>query len=198
MPKPRTETTISDNGQVRVVEIETATGGEEKGSAKTRYSVPSNAKVAQEMILGLSDVPDGGAFERSIFGADFRTNTDGSWKDSGESPLALFYRAWCNIVDKMARAAMYESVAAQSTFITVGKTRVDVMTFPVKNIVRGVNGARALVETKTRGDTSQDARDAAEKSVGYGPWRQAALRLIESGKAKENEASGMLELALSE
>src|SRR5437762_1330940 len=115
--KPRVQHEVSNDGTYRKVEIETAKGGEDKGTVKAQYTVPASAKVFQEMILGLTETPDGGAFERSVFGPDFRTDANGMWKDDGSSPLAVAYALWVNAVDRATRASVYESIAAQSTFI---------------------------------------------------------------------------------
>lgn len=169
MPKARVERVLSDDGNVKTVEVEVG----ERGVTKTAtYSVPSTAAKWQEVILGLSD--------KAV--------------DGSESPLSEAYRLFCSAVDKRARAAVYESLAQESTFITVGKEKVDIMTFPVPRLVKAINGMRSQIEVRAMaGGGSPEATEAAERSVGFGPWRTAAKRLVELGKAHENAASGMLE-----
>jgi hypothetical protein len=199
MPKAKVERIISDDGTTKTVEVEVG----ERGTVKpARYAIPSNAQRWQEVVLSLSDKTDGGQYAKSLFGED--------QKDSGESPLALAYRLFVSAVDKYARAAVYESIAQESTIITVGKEKVDILTFPIQRLVKAINGMRSQVDIRAMaGGDSEDARAAAERSVGYGPWRTAARKLLEGGytfekdgqtvrvdkpQAVENPSSGMLEL----
>src|SRR5687768_4874147 len=126
MPKARKEKIVSDDGQNKVIEVEV---GQPDGSTKTaRYSVPSNPKVWQEIVLSLSDKPEA---------------------DGKESPLAEAYRLFVSAIDKRERQAVYEAAQQESTFITVGKERKNIMEFPLKNLVLAINGIRAQVETRT-------------------------------------------------
>lgn len=184
MPKAKIERVISDDGVMRTVEVDVT---ERDKTKVAKYSIPSSAKAFSDMVTGLTDTLDGGAFYRATFHEDP--------SDTDESPLALAYRLWCVAIDRKARADVYESIAAESTLISVGKEKIDVLTLPLAKLVKAINGMRAQVELRaaTGGDTPE-ARASAEKSVGYGPWRVATRKLIEEGKVRENEATGTLEL----
>jgi hypothetical protein len=194
MPKARVERILSDDGTNKVVEVEV---GERKKTKIAQYTVPSNAVVWQKLVASLTDTPV---------------------KEGEESPLAYAYRMFVISVDRAARAAVYESLAQESTVITVGKEKVDIMTFPVKRLVRAYNGNRERVMSnifalapkafdKDDRVIDQAAYDTAEKtaerSLGFGPWRTAAKNLTE-GYEDDNgarvapvakfTADGMLEL----
>jgi hypothetical protein len=194
MPKARVERILSDDGTNKVVEVEV---GERKKTKIAQYTVPSNASVWQSLVASLTDKPA---------------------KEGEESPLAYAYRMFVTSVDRTARMAVYESLAQESTVITVGKEKVDIMTFPVKRLVRAYNGNRERVMSnifalapkafdKDDGVIDQAAYDTAEKtaerSLGFGPWRTAAKNLTE-GYEDDNgarvapvakfTADGMLEL----
>jgi hypothetical protein len=175
MPKARVERVLSDDGTTRSVEVEVG----ERGVTKVaQYSVPSNASKFQELVLGLT----------------LDTRKDANGKEI-ESSLEEAYRLFVMAVDRRARAEVYESLAQESTMISVGKERVDIMTFPIARLVKGINGMRSQVDLRTMaGGDTEDARTAAERSIGFGPWRTAARKLADEKKAKENEATGMLEL----
>lgn len=198
MPKAKVERIISDDGVSKTVEVEV---GERNVTKVARYTVPSTAKAAQEFVLNLTDTPDDGATYVSIFGEPDEEATRARIK--AESPLSLFYRLYVSSVDRKARADIYESLAAESTTITVGKEKVNILEFPLKRMLMAINGIRSQVDVRTMaGGDTPEARIAAEKSVGFGPWRTAARKLCEgyineAGEkvaplAREDEASGML------
>lgn len=177
MPKARIEKEISNDGTTRTVEVEVG----ERGVTKTaQYSVPANMAKFQEFVL----------------------NATISAKDGDESDLARIYRLYVTAVDRAARASVYESLAQESTEISVpGVGKVDLLTLPLKNLLKGINGARGTRDLRLMAAGVTDVNDASkvdiikavDKGLGFGPWRTAAKELVESGKARENDASGMLE-----
>jgi hypothetical protein len=180
MPKERVEQVVkAENGLFEHVTVEVG----ERGVTKTaQYDRPTYEHFV-DYINGLSD----------------KAETDGE-----ESPRQEAYRLFIASLDRRARAAVYQSLAAESTFITVGKERIDVMTFPVAKLVKTINGMRAsrdmrLMAIGVDESTPAAQREAAEatvdKSIGFGPWRTAAKKLVEDGKARENVESGLLEVA---
>jgi len=194
MPKPKQERIVNDDGVNRTVEIETAAGGEEKGTVKATYTIPSNASAFQHMVLGLTDSPDGGAFVKSVFGP----NRDGQ----DESPLAFVYRMYVSAIDKAQRASVYEAVQAESTIITVNGEKIDLMTYKPKNLVTAINGMRghrasqlALLGVEdANASESADKVKALDKGLKFNQFQTAGRKLTEAGTAKENVATGMLEL----
>ena len=171
MPKPKKQEVLSDDGSVKTIEVEVSMGDVTK---KTTYTVPSNPAKFQELVLNAS--------------ADKAENEK-------ESPLDYIYRMYVSAVDKAARADIYEAATQESTFITVGKDRVNIMDFPVNRLVQGINGMRAQrsLRMSVLGE-GPEAEKAADRAVGFGPWRTAAKKLVEDGKAKENDSTGLLEL----
>jgi len=169
MPRAKIERVVSDDGVTQTVEIEFKERDETK---TTQYQRPSSDAKWQETVLTLT----GGA-------------------------LTDAYRRWCVMLDREARAAAYESLAQESTMVTVGKEKVDIMEFPLARLVKGINGFRSQREVRleTAGVVDPDAPEAEDlvkaidRGLGFGPWRVAARKLVEMGKAKENAASGMLE-----
>jgi hypothetical protein len=178
MPKARVEKVLSDDGTNKHIQVEVG----ERGVTKTaEYVVPSDPMKFQEMVLGLKDTPDA-TFERDVLKDEGR-------EDKKESPLAFVYRMYVTAVDRTARAAVYESIAADSTTITVGKTKIDIKTFPPAKLVKAINEYESQV--KLRADalasamSADEALEAAEKSIGFGPWKTAKRKLVEEKKATE-------------
>lgn len=207
MPKAKVERVLNDDGTTKTVEVEVG----ERGVTKTaRYSVPSSASVFQDLILGMKNEPDAGVFIASVSG-------DEPNADETETPLAFAYRMYVTSIDRRARAAVYESIAAESTLITVGKDKVDIMGFPLLKLIKAANGFMAQVDVRTMAgapgaDEStpegraklQSAREAAEKSIGFGPWRTAIKHLTEGYEkdgarvapvARMDDALGLVPLA---
>ena len=189
MPRPKAEREVSNDGTLKVIEIETSGGPEAKEPVTTFYTIPTNAEKYIEMALNASDKPDGGAFAKAVFGP--------ARKDQGESPRDLLYRAWVFFVDKTARQMVYEAAANKSTYITIGGERYNVMDFPLEKIVHAVNRKRedradTLATLAKQGGDPEDNTKVADRTVGYGPWQAAAARLVDQGKAKE--VDGKLEL----
>src|SRR5438876_3496841 len=189
MPKARVERILADDGKMQTVEIEAAAGGEEKGVTTTQYERPTLAYF-KEYVLNLSDT-------------DTRKAEDGT--DTGETWAKWGHRVFTASLDRMARASVYESIAAESTLISVGKERVDIMTFPLAKLVKAINGLRGTIEARLlpligKLDEVKDAaaiaeaRKSQEDAVGFGPWRVAARKLVEQGNAREDTASGTLVL----
>ena len=177
MPKAKVERVLSDDGTNKTVEVEVG----ERGKTKVaRYVIPSNPKVFQEMILGLSDTPDEGKFEKGLLGEDRE------WQ--GASPLTYAYQLFITSVDKTARSMVYESLAQESTEVTIGKEKIDLMSIPLTRLVRSINRAReeyadAIENLKTtvlwKDKPAEDIAKAAGKNVGIGPWNTAARKLVE-------------------
>lgn len=207
MPKAKVERVISDQGGWKTIEVDVT----ERNATKTaRYVIPSSPADFFSLVSGHE-----GLTIKQLMDQLFGANVDERGKDlhaTEETPLAFLHRMFVNAVDRKARADVYESLAQESTVITVAGERMDIMELPLIRQVRGVNGMRQRVDTGmypaevAAGKASdeaqktkilEEARAAVEKSVGYGPWRTVAKKLIEAGKAKENEATGMLEAIAS-
>lgn len=190
MPRAKTEKIVSDGAEFQTVEIEVG----ERGTTKTaQYVRPVTAAVLLDMLMGHGDeVADYAAF---FPGTDQKNET--------ETVSEFVRRMFVSALDKKARADVYESLAQESTFITVGKERVNVMNYKLPKLVVAINGMRSQVEVRDAAGTDE-SRKAAEKSVGYGPWKTAARKLCEGYTddngvavkplAQENPASGMLEM----
>ena len=179
MPKARVEKIVSDDGQVKVVEVEV--GQPDKTTKTARYEIPSNASVFQKMVASLTDVA----------------------ADGKESDLQRAYRLYVASIDRNERAKMYEQAQQESTFITVGKERVNIMEFPLKRLVKGINGMRSTRDVRlatipnfdSLSETEKEATEASvDRGIGFGPWATAARKLVEDGKARENDATGILEM----
>lgn len=183
MPKARPETIVSDDGYLKTVDAETAAGGGTKETTTVRYSVPSTPQAFQKMVADALDEKDGGAFIQSLLGSDV--------KDEGETPLAWMHRMFSSAVEKSAKQRAYEAVAARSTFITLGKERINIMErFTPAQLVEGINGMRA---DRARRLLLGADEATVERSIGFGPWRTAGEMLCEQGKAREG-SDGKLEL----
>lgn len=175
MPKARSAKVISDDGQFQTVQREVGERGKTKLAEFTRPTLA----FFREFILNLSDTPE---------------------KDGAESPLATAWRHYVASLERKACADVYESLAAESTVITTGKEKVDIMEFPLRRLLKGINGARAVRDSRLEALGVEDATDpvyadqvkAVDRAIGYGPWRVAARKLVEGGQAREDEATGML------
>ena len=163
MPKTKVERIVSDDGVTRTIEVEVS----ERGVTKTaRYEVPSTPEAWQDFVLSLDD--------------DTRKNAEG--EDTGETMRAWGYRMWVSSIDRVARGTVYKSVAAESTTIIVGGEKRDVLDFALPKLVKAINGYRTLVDMRVSAGSDQAT---AEKAVSYGPWKVAARKLVEQGKARD-------------
>lgn len=174
MPKAREEKEISNDGRNRTVTAEVGQPEAAGGGTKTaQWTVPVSPKVFQEMILDLKDDADGGAFVKSVLGPK---------EDSDESPLAFAHRMYCSAVAGLAKSRVYQQVAAESTTINVGGNKIDILSYPPKNLVHAINGMRSTITARamdSEGNVNMDLVKVAEDGAGYGPWRNAAKKLVE-------------------
>lgn len=185
MPKGRTENVVTDDGKIQHVKIELKQRGETKTA---EYDRPTRQYFG-DYIAGLGKEPVTVEVE------------DGPNK--GESWYDWAHRMFTSALDKAARAGVYESLAQESTFITLpGGVRKDVMEFPLAKLVTAINGMRGTREVRllAAGIEDDEAPESVaevkkiEAGMGYGPWRTAGSKLVKEGKAKENDATGLLEL----
>lgn len=196
MPREKVEREISNDGSWQVVERDVTQGDTVH---KAQYRIPVKPDVFLSYLNSLSKEPG------SVDFAPYFPTTD-SKPDPTESALAFAMRMFNTAIVGKATADVRESVAQESTQITVpGVGKVDIMTLPLAKLVKGINGARQQRDLRllASGVTDETATDektvdtikAVDRGIGFGPWRTAAKRLVEDGKAKENSASGMLEVA---
>lgn len=171
MPAQRAEKQISDDGNVKTMQLEV--GQPDKTVKLATYTIPSTAGKFQEFVLAASDK---------------------AAKDGDESPLDNAYRMYVQGVIKQTRQDAYEAAQQESTYFRVAGERVNILTFPVKNIIRAHNGYVAQVDVRAMvGGDTPEARLQAEDAVGYGPWKVAARKLIEGGYATQGDG-GVLTL----
>lgn len=213
MPKAKVETELSREGGYRKVKVEV---GERGATKEAIYSAIYDFSKLQELVMDASADPGSANPLLTLF---FGENPDR--KESEDS--AQSFLLWCvnTTVDRKARADVYESLAQESTMITAGDEKVDIMTFPLARLIRGINGMRAQLDTRmitaemladkesdpaAKAKILADARTDAEKAIRFGPWKTAAKKLVSATetddkgnklpvRAKENVATGMLEAA---
>lgn len=202
MPKPKSETTLSDVGGWKKISVAV---GQPDGTTKPAvYTCFSSFDTLLIAVQTAKDAPGSAlSLRQTLLGMD-------SEGDAQESEQALLVRLINASIDRMARSMAYEAAAQQSTFITVGEDKADIMLFPLPRLLRGINGMRAQLDTRMitaemlaekesdpakKASILEAARKDAEKAIRFGPWKTAAKKLVETGKAKENEATGMLEVA---
>lgn len=170
MPKQRNETLVKEENGFKTMRVEVGERGEKKHAD---YVIPSDAVKFQEWVLSLSNKPE---------------------KEGAESPLALVYRRYVTAECNAARSAVYESIASESTKITVGSNKIDLMDFAPVKFVRGYNGMVASVEVRTAIDDSEEGIKNAERAVGFGPWKAAAKKFLEAGTVRINDATKVMEV----
>lgn len=201
MPKAKVETVIATSGGWQQTKVEVGERGQTK---EAYYNIPVEYEKFQEMVLNASDKAGSAtAALVHLFGVDDER------RETDETEQALILRLFNSAVDRKARADVYESLAQESTFISAGDEKVDIMTFPLARLIRGINGMRTQVDTRMipaelladkesdagkKAKILADARLEAEKAVRFGPWKTAAKKLVAESKARENAASGMLEV----
>lgn len=212
MPKARIERVIPErsNDKWEAVEITTAAGGEDKGTTKVVYMRPKQGEKQGEYLLEYVLANRDKPVDINYFYPDkLDIEDEEDAAEEGETTLNFFARFFVNSLDRKARADAYKSLAQESTMITAGDQKADIMTFPVDRLVRGINGYRSQVETRMwpieqallkesdpakKAAAMAAARKDAEKAVKYGPWKTAGRLLVDQGKARENASSGMLEV----
>lgn len=199
MPKAKVETEISRENGYRKVKVEVG----ERGTTKEAiYSAIYDYGKLQELVLEASAEPKSANQLLDLF---FGPNPDR--KETEDSAQNFLLWLVNSTIDRKARADVYESLAQESTLITAGDEKVDIMTFPLARLIRGINGMRGQLDTRMlpvemAADKEQDpekkakilaeGRADAEKAIRFGPWKTAAKKLVEQGKAKEDEATGNL------
>src|SRR5262245_21764169 len=130
MPKPKAETVLAKTDKWTTVEIETAAGGEDKGTTKTQYSRPT-LDVMRELLL------DDSKLDITVFYPQYKNKAEDT-----ETVSQFIHRLFLTALDRKARADAYESLAQESTYITVGTEKANIMDFPLIRLVRGINGMR--------------------------------------------------------
>lgn len=134
MPKAA-EATIKDLGN-GWSEVTTLVGQPDGSKKPAVYKRPNTPQALFDLWAG------GGKYDPSTFyGGDARP--------SDESVESFIHRMFVTAIDRAAKQAAYEQAAQESTFITVGRERKNILDFPVKNIVTAINGMRTQVETRT-------------------------------------------------
>jgi len=192
MPKARVEKEVANDGKWATIEREVK---ERENVKLAQYHKPLTFDALASFIMDASASP--GLSYKKLFPLTDRAD------EPTESEQSFILRLFQTALDKWASADVYESLASESTIITVGKEKLDLMTIPLKNLIKGYNGTVAQVETRTMlAGGTDDAREAAERSVGFGPWKVVARKLSEGyidkdgkmvqAQAKYDEASGSL------
>lgn len=170
MPKARVERELSNDGKVALIERDVTQRSETK---QTQYYKPVTFAAMMEMLQGASEKP--GLSYKKLFPLTDKVD------DTEETEQAFFLSLFQNGLDKWAAADVYESIAGESTVITIGKEKLDLMTVPLDDLIDGYNGTmkQVAVRTKLKGGTPE-AREAAEKSVGSIPaWNSVAKKLTQ-------------------
>lgn len=188
MPKPRVEeVTISEDGKWENVKREVKLDDEVKYAEYTR---PTIGYLKQYMLDLAETAPEG-----------------------EESELQRAYRLWSNSLDREATAKLYQSVQAESTQIVLAGVKRELMDIPVPKLIGAINGyigqrnlkLGLMLPDGATPEQIKEAEEAVDKSIGFGPWRTAARKLVEGYErngtkyapaAKYNEAMGGLLEAL--
>lgn len=206
MPKAKQEKVLTEKDGWKNVSVDVGQpDGTSKPAVYTCFSVGEQAalgwKALTAMVQGASADPGSAkALFTTLYGRESEDDT--------ETEQGLILRYVNSSIDRTARQAAYEAAAQESTFITAGDEKADIMTFPLPRLIRGINGYRAQLDTRMlpvemladkendvtkKAKILSDGRKEAEKAIRFGPWKTAARKLVEQGKAKENAATGMLE-----
>lgn len=208
MPKAKVETEISNQNGWRKVKVEVGERGVTKEAIYTCFS------LYPTFLSTVTDASKEPGSAKELVAVLF----DDTTSQTTESAQDFLMRLMNVSIDRKARADVYESLAQESTLITAGDEKVDIMTFPLPRLIRGINGMRAQLDTRmitaemladkesnpeAKAKILADARADAEKAIRFGPWKTAAKKLCSSDetdangnklpvRAKEDSASGML------
>ena len=173
MPKLRESVTVAKDDKYETIQSDVKV---REKQVPTQYRKPLNYDVFMSLVQGASASP----------GVDFKwlfpiTEREA---DATMSQRDLVLNLFVNALDKWARADVYESVASESTIVTIAGERLDLMSLPVKNLIKGYNGHRDQVEVRAqlqiaKGVDAETAQAEAEKGVGFGPWRKVAKNLTQ-------------------
>lgn len=166
MPRVRTEEVLFQDATTKRVKVSVQDGTETRYA---EYEYPASPAVFASWFAGL---PVGPVFHKE-------KGEDGKERDVEDMSQHMAYRLYVSGLDTRERQRVREVAASESTFIVVGGKRIDVMDTPLPKLIRGINGYRGAA---VFGKEVPNAMVAAAK------------KLIEQGKAKENEATGLLEL----
>lgn len=187
MPRAKVEKVVATENGWETVEIEVG----ERGATKTaRYQRPT-ADVFPTFLTDVLSHATDKEYGKALYMRVFDVKAEDAPKE-GESPLEFLRRMFVTSIDRKARADVYESIAQESTKIKVGKEDVDILTFTLKQILKGINGMLAQVSLRaSAGGDTEEAIKAAERSVGFGPWKTAARKLVEAKAIAYNEDAGV-------
>jgi len=208
MPKAKIERVVREEDGFQVVEVDVAGGGETKATKTVTMRRPTAQKLT-ELVTVLGN-------EKKVPLTTFFLGSDYEGKDTGEETMSQFLARMVGVaIDKRIRADAYESVAQESTTITVGKDKIDLMSFKLKGLLRAINGARGVraermaavgIEDPDSTELTQEQQDkvkTGDRGLGYGPYKTAAKNLVEGyvndkgekvpPQARENKETGLLE-----
>lgn len=180
MPKATPGKIVETVNGMETVEMETARGGEDKGKVTIRFTRPVLSHF-KDFVASLSDEKPYKAGE-------------------SETELQHAHRAYVTALERMARAAVYQSIAAESTVISVGREKINIMDFPLARLVKAINSTRnkraddlAMLGIDDPEDPENEKQvSAVDRKINYNQFETAARKLVADGKAKENEETGFL------
>lgn len=176
MPKAKVEKVTPDGAGWERVTVDV---GQPDGTTKAAvYRRPDASTLETLLVAGGSDKVDLAQYF-----------PDYSGDPSTETVKEFVTRMFRVALDKKARQDAYEAAQAESTFVTVGKERKNVMDISVPKFIATFNGlrgaimGRALLVSGGDGEPDAEAIASAEKSVGFGPWKVAARKHVEEKHA---------------
>lgn len=187
MPKARVENELSNDGKFALVQMNVTERKDDNGNPivkTTQYRKPLTFGALADWVMNASGKP----------GLDFRTLfpiTDRK-PDETDSEQALLLRLVTSALAAWARADVYTSLSAESTIVSIGGTKYDLMDYKVGNFVKGYNGTAAhrasqlsLLGVEDESDPQFDNVLAGiNRKMNWNQYSTAASKHVESGVAR--------------
>lgn len=183
MPKARVDTSVEVEGNEKVITFPVGQPGDKPDKPAT-YRFPVDfAGLAEMVISATDDVAEGQKRQKHYFGE----KRDGQ----NESFQAFLYRVFNDSFRSIARNMVYEQEAQESTLVTIGGKKYDIMELPEDDLVVAINNYNvqyrmrlSMAKLDESNPAHADQVDAVAKGIGLGPYRAAAKKKVEEGRFK--------------
>lgn len=167
MPKARVEDVVANDGSYATVQMEVT---ERDVKRITQFRKPVTFAAFQELIGTASAMP----------GLDFKTLFPLTERevDPQDTEQALYLRLFNSALATWARFDVYHSLSSESTLITIAGEKIDLMSVPLKNLIKGYNNNMGVAEMRAVA-AKTTIESIMETDRGFKAWRTAARKLTE-------------------
>lgn len=167
MPKARVEDVVESSGGYTTYQMEVT---EREAKKLTQFRVPVTFAALSELISTAS--AKGPLNYKDLFPLTERE------PDETDNEQAFLLRAIKSAFAAWARSDVYQSLSSESTLITIAGEKIDLMTVPLKNLIKGYNNNMGVAEMRAVA-AKTTLENILETDRGFKAWRTAARKLTE-------------------